>query len=188
MTAPWSSSGAHSATYAGGVAAQRAVCHFRPEPPRVAPSRPEPGDDRQQCASVRARRVIMFPQCVHIRILAGTWIGGHENGVNWVTGARSSRPASPWSPCLTATTAKSSQVSVGSASLFSIAQHIGIPGCKLITGGNVPATGAASGFPDRAVIVLRQACQVTRVSLFAFISELCPNRQVTSRSDRSSGQ
>jgi squalene synthase HpnC len=40
--------------------------------------------------------------------------------------------------------------------------------------------GAASGFPDSAVIVPRQACQVTWVSLFAFISDLCPNRQVTS--------
>jgi squalene synthase HpnC len=41
------------------------------------------------------------------------------------------------------------------------------------------ATGVATGFPDKPVIVLRQACQVTGASLFAFISELCPNRQVT---------
>lgn len=34
-------------------------------------------------------------------------------------------------------------------------------------------------FPDGDVIVLRRACQVTAASLFAFISELCPNRQVT---------
>jgi squalene synthase HpnC len=37
----------------------------------------------------------------------------------------------------------------------------------------------ASRFPDKVVIVLRRARQVTLVSLFAFISELCPNRQVT---------
>src|ERR1700758_2534454 len=42
-----------------------------------------------------------------------------------------------------------------------------------------PVTRVATGFPDKSVIVLRQACQVTGVSLFAFISELCPNRQVT---------
>src|ERR1700761_9149561 len=35
-------------------------------------------------------------------------------------------------------------------------------------------------FPDGPVIEPRQARQVTGVSLFAFISELCPNRQVTS--------
>jgi squalene synthase HpnC len=34
-------------------------------------------------------------------------------------------------------------------------------------------------FPDSTVIVLRRARQVTGASLFAFISELCPNRQVT---------
>jgi squalene synthase HpnC len=34
--------------------------------------------------------------------------------------------------------------------------------------------------PDAPVMVLRQARQVTEASLFAFISELCPNRQVTS--------
>jgi len=38
---------------------------------------------------------------------------------------------------------------------------------------------ARKRFPDRTVILLRQTRQVTRVSLFAFISELCPNRQVT---------
>src|ERR1700761_3176187 len=42
-----------------------------------------------------------------------------------------------------------------------------------------PLAGIATGFPDKPVIVLRQACQVTGVSLFAFISELCTNRQVT---------
>src|SRR6201987_40115 len=42
-----------------------------------------------------------------------------------------------------------------------------------------PVAGGATGFPDKPVIVLRQACQVTGVSLFAFISELCTNRQVT---------
>src|SRR5215469_941901 len=33
-------------------------------------------------------------------------------------------------------------------------------------------------FPDIPVSLLRQLCQVTRTSLFAFISNLCPNRQV----------
>jgi squalene synthase HpnC len=40
---------------------------------------------------------------------------------------------------------------------------------------------ARNSFPDSSVILLRQACQVTRVSLFAFISKLCTNRQVTGR-------
>src|ERR1700738_3571119 len=33
-------------------------------------------------------------------------------------------------------------------------------------------------FPDKAVILLRHRRQVTRVSLFAITSQLCPNRQV----------
>jgi squalene synthase HpnC len=33
-------------------------------------------------------------------------------------------------------------------------------------------------FPDSVVTLPRQPCQVTRTSLFAFISDLCPNRQV----------
>jgi squalene synthase HpnC len=41
------------------------------------------------------------------------------------------------------------------------------------------ATCGATGFPDGPVIVPRQPRQVTRASLFAFISKLCPNRQVT---------
>ncbi len=49
------------------------------------------------------------------------------------------------------------------------------------------ATSAARGFPDESVIVLRQRCQVTGVSLFAFISELCPNRQVTGAGDGRAG-
>jgi squalene synthase HpnC len=40
-----------------------------------------------------------------------------------------------------------------------------------------PATGPAT-FPDSLVILPRRACQVTTPSLFAFISDLCPNRQV----------
>jgi len=39
------------------------------------------------------------------------------------------------------------------------------------------ATGTAT-FPDSLVILPRRACQVTTLSLFAFISDLCPNRQV----------
>jgi squalene synthase HpnC len=41
------------------------------------------------------------------------------------------------------------------------------------------ATCGATGFPDGSVIVPRQPRQVTRASLFAFISKLCTNRQVT---------
>jgi len=41
------------------------------------------------------------------------------------------------------------------------------------------ATCGATGFPDGPVIVPRQPRQVTRASLFAFISKLCTNRQVT---------
>ena len=40
-------------------------------------------------------------------------------------------------------------------------------------------TVVASGFPDEVVIVPRRPRQVTRTSLFAFISKLCTNRQVT---------
>jgi squalene synthase HpnC len=39
--------------------------------------------------------------------------------------------------------------------------------------------GGRKCFPDGPVMVLRQARQVTEASLFAFISELCPNGQVT---------
>jgi len=40
-----------------------------------------------------------------------------------------------------------------------------------------PATSAPT-FPDSSVILPRRTCQVTTPSLFAFISRLCPNRQV----------
>src|SRR5580693_3418139 len=56
---------------------------------------------------------------------------------------------------------------------------MGIPCCKLIRYGQCGPRSDRKPFPDRSVIVPRQACQVTGVSLFAFISELCPNRQVT---------
>lgn len=41
------------------------------------------------------------------------------------------------------------------------------------------AAGLSSPFPDKVVILLRHQRQVTRASLFAIISGLCPNRKVT---------
>src|SRR5215471_6424657 len=38
-----------------------------------------------------------------------------------------------------------------------------------------------SSFPDIAVTLVRHRCQVTQVSLFAFISDLCANRQMAGR-------
>ena len=47
-------------------------------------------------------------------------------------------------------------------------------------GRNADRSKAALHFPDKNVILLRHRRQVTRVSLFAIISQLCPNTQVAS--------
>src|ERR1700742_3274366 len=114
----------------------------------------------------------MFPQCVKSDIHRE---GGPAGQEMVPSGTATRLPVVPRSSCRIGKHASLPRpawvglvfCALRSISAFPAANHLGMA--------IRPETRTGSRFPDKPVIVLRQPCQVTRVSLFAFVSEVCPN-------------